>query len=102
MALQAAPGKKFKVTIKSAITRASAQKTIERLFMKDKAVAAPCVERESHFTDLPKRRGGRIWTKYSNKLHPSIVTGTTATIIATAQHAKDLDSVASFVDVSVA
>jgi hypothetical protein len=102
MALQAAPGKKFKITVKGAVTRASAQKTLERLFMKDKVIAAPVVERESHFTDLPKRRGGRIWTKYSNKLHPKIVAGTTATIIASAQHAKDLDSVAAFVDVSVA
>ena len=70
--------------------------------MTDKTIAAPCVERESHFTDLPKRRGGRIWTKYSNKLHPTIVAGTTATILATAQHAQDLNSVASFVDVSIA
>jgi hypothetical protein len=102
MAIQAAPGKKFKVTIKSDVTRASALKTIERLFMKDKAIAAPVVERESHFTDLPKRRGGRIWTKYSNKIHPKLAAGTTATILATAQHAQDLNSVADFVDVSIA
>ncbi len=102
MAIQAVPGKKFKVTIKSPVTRASALKTIERLFMKDKAVAAPVLERASHFTDLPKRRGGRIWTKYANKIHPKLETGTTATILATAQHAKDLNSVAAFVEVAVA
>lgn len=97
--IQAAPGKKFQVTVKSAIKRASALKTLERLFMKDKTVVAPIAARSANFKDIPKRRGGCIWTKRDNKVHPSIVKGSTATVLATAQHAKDLDSVAAFVDV---
>ena len=100
MSIEAQPGRKFQVTVKRAITRATALKTLERLFMKDKAIAAPLALRSSYFKDVPKRRGGRIWTKRPNKIHTSIITGARATILATAQHARDLGSVAEFVEVA--
>ncbi len=100
MAIMAQPGKKFRVTIKKDVTRATALKTIERLFMKDKALARPIAVRSALFVENPKRRGGRIWTKYPNKVHPVLPAGTSATILATSQHARDLNSIADFVDVA--
>ena len=100
MALAAIPGGKFRVTIKKTITRDAAFKTLERLFMTDNAVSAPIHAREKNFADKPKRRGGRIWTKRPNKVHLDLSKGTTATIKATAQHVRDLGSVAEFVDVA--
>jgi hypothetical protein len=102
MAIQAVPGKMFKVTIKSNVTRAAAAKTLERLFMKDKALIAPILARSKNFYDKPKRRGGCIWTKRDNKVHLQLKAGTTATVLATPQHAKDLQSVADLVEVAVA
>jgi len=99
MALTAQPGGKFQVTITKAPTRHTAAATLERLFMRDKAVRAPLEARAKNFQAKPKRRGGRIWTKYPNKLHPTLTVGRSATLLATAQYAKDLDSVAEFVDV---
>lgn len=99
MALSAKPGSKFEVTITHQITRAAAATTLERLFMRDKAVSGPIAARSANFKPKPKRRGGRIWTKWPNKVHPKLDKGRTATIPATAQYAKDLASVAEFVDV---
>ena len=48
---------------------------------------------------MPKRRGGQIWTKRVNKLHPSLERGAAATIKTTPQSIKDLNSVKSFVEV---
>jgi hypothetical protein len=98
--LKAEPGRKFQITVKRAVTRTAAARTLERLFMKDKAVAGPIDVRTRQFADKPKRRGGRIWTKRPNKLHPPLKAGSSATVLATAQHARDLDSVADFVDVA--
>ncbi|MCS7033989.1 MAG: hypothetical protein NZ561_08330 [Phycisphaerae bacterium] len=95
-----APQKTIRVTISRTITRESARKTLERLFMKDKALAKPLRARARNFKDLPKRRGGRIWTKRPNKIHLPLVKGTTATIPATAQHLRDLESVKTFVSVA--
>jgi len=91
-----------KVTIKKTINRDTARKTIERLFMQDKAFAAPIKRRSANFEPLPKRRGGRIWTKYPNKVHPELKTGVSATVRATPQHLQDLESVADFVEVAKA
>ena len=102
MALQATPGGKVRVTIKKLITRDSATKTLERLFMTDKVAAQPIVARAKNHKDRPKRRGGRIWTKYTNKVHIELDKGVSATIKATPQHVKDLASVAEFVDVASA
>jgi hypothetical protein len=99
MAFAAKPGANFKVTIKKALTRATAVTTLERLFMQDKAFAAPIVARSANFKAKPKRRGGRIWTKYPNKVHPVLKAGSTATVPATAQYARDLGSVQEFVEV---
>jgi hypothetical protein len=92
----------LKVTIKKTVTRESARKTLERLFMQDKAFAKPIKSRTSNFEPLPKRRGGRIWTKYPNKVHPELKTGVSATVRATAQHLLDLKSVSDFVEVAKA
>jgi hypothetical protein len=95
-----AQAKTVRVTINKTINRASARKTIERLFMKDTAVAKPIALRSRNFKELPKRRGGRIWTKHANKVHPTLNKGLSATIPATAQHLRDLESVKTFVTVA--
>jgi|SRR5687768_15943555 hypothetical protein len=102
MALDLKPGKNVRVTINKTISRDSARKTLERLFMKDKAVARPIATRSRNFIELPKRRGGQIWTKRPNKVHPDLIKGSSATIVATPQAIKDLNSVATFVDVKSA
>ncbi len=92
--------KTVRVTINKTITRDSARKTIERLFMKDKVFAAPIVARSRNFKEIPKRRGGTIWTKRANKVHPGLEKGASATVQATAQHLRDLESVKTFVSVA--
>ena len=87
------------MTISKTINRDSARKTIERLFRKDKAVVAPVEAREANFKELPKRRGGTIWTKRPNKVHLALNRGDAATIKATPQAIRDLGSVAAFVSV---
>ena len=99
MALDLKPGKTVRVTINKHISRDAAKKTLERLFMKDKSVAAPMEKRSRNFKELPKRRGGQIWTKRPNKLHPDLKQGASATILATPQAIRDLNSVAGFVEV---
>jgi hypothetical protein len=93
------PGQSVRVTVKKSINRAGARKTIERLFMKDKSIAKPIARRSRNFKDLPKRRGGVIWTKRPNKIHPDLARGASATIMATPQAIRDLGSVADFVEV---
>jgi hypothetical protein len=99
MALELKPGTTVKVTVSKQITRAGARKTLERLFMQDKSVARPIAIRSRNFIELPKRRGGQIWTKRPNKVHCDLGRGASATIKTTPQSIKDLNSVASFVDV---
>src|SRR5690348_4785533 len=102
MALDLKPGATVRVTISKTIKREGARKTLERLFMKDKAVSGPIAVRSRNFKELPKRRGGQIWTKRPNKVHPDLNKGASATILATPQAIKDLNSVATFVDVKSA
>jgi hypothetical protein len=90
------------VTITKSINRASAAKTIERLFMRDKAVAGPIETRSANFVEIPKRRGGCIWTKRVNKVHPKLERGASATIICSPQYLRDLASVSTFVEVTPA
>ena len=99
MAIDLKPGKTVRVTINKIITRDSARKTLERLFMKDKAVAKPIERRSRNFIELPKRRGGQIWTKRPNKVHPNLDKGAAATIKTTPQSIKDLRSVEDFIEV---
>jgi hypothetical protein len=102
MPLNLTPGKTIKVTISKHVARESAKKTLERLFLKDKSVASPLDLRSRNFKEQPKRRGGCIWTKRPNKIHPEIKPGVSATILATPQAIKDLNSVAPFVSVAAA
>ena len=102
MAINAKPGQTVRVTINKHINRASARKTLERLFLCDKSVADPLDARSRNFKELPKRRGGCIWTKRPNKLHPELVRGAAATIKVTPQAVRDLNSVADCIDVSAA
>lgn len=102
MAIDLKPGQTVRVTVSKSITRDAARKTLERLFMKDKAVRGPLDARSKNFKELPKRRGGVIWTKRINKLHPDLEKGTSATIKTTAQSIKDLKSVETFVDIASA
>ena len=92
-------GGSVRVTINKTVNRAAARKTLERLFMMDRAVSKPIEQRSRNFKELPKRRGGQIWTKRPNKVHPALDKGASATIRATPQHLRDLKSVADFVDV---
>ena len=102
MAIDIKSGAQVTLTVNKSITRAGARKTLERLFLLDKAVRKPIDERASNFKEQPKRRGGTIWTKRPNKLHPELNKGASATIKATPQIIKDLKSVESFVDVKSA
>ena len=99
MALNLKPGKSVRVKVSKHINRASAIKTLERLFMKDKAVSGPIEARSANFIPLPKRRGGTIWTKRVNKVHPKIIAGFEGTVKTTPQSIKDLNSVAEFIEV---
>jgi hypothetical protein len=99
MAIDLKPGTTVRVTINKNITRESARKTLERLFMKDKAVSGPIEKRSRNFKELPKRRGGAIWTKRPNKVHPTLGRGVAATIKVTPQAVKDLKSVEDFIQV---
>jgi hypothetical protein len=100
MALEYKAGTALKVTISRHINRAAARKTLERLFMQDKVIAGPIEARTANFKPKPKRRGGRIWTKWPNKAHLELVKGVAATVTATPQALKDLASVEDFVTVS--
>jgi hypothetical protein len=102
MAIDIKSGGSVKVTVSKSITRAAARKTLERLFLMDKSVSRPLDERSSNFKELPKRRGGCIWTKRPNKLHLDLNRGASATIKATPQTIRDLKSVEAFVDVKSA
>ena len=95
-------GQTIRVTIKKEIKREGARKTIERLFMKDKSIAGPIENRSANFKELPKRRGGQIWTKRPNKVHPDLNRGASATIKTTPQAIRDLGSVAEFVEIASA
>ena len=99
MPFEFAPGTALRVTINKPVKREAARKTLERLFMTDKAVSQPIAARERNFNAKPKRRGGRIWTKYPNKVHPKIDRGVAATIKATPQALRDLNSVADIIEV---
>ena len=99
MAIELKSGQTVRITINKNITRESARKTIERLFCKDKALVAPLALRSRNFKAIPKRRGGRIWTKRPNKIHLRLEKGVSATVTATPQAIKDLASVQGFVDV---
>lgn len=99
MALNLQSGKSVRVTVSRTINRASARKTLERLFMRDTAVSRPLAMRSRNFKELPKRRGGQIWTKRPNKLHPSLDKGAAANVKVTAQSIKDLNSVETFIEV---
>lgn len=96
------PGASVRVTILKTPNRAGAAKTLERLFLTDKAVSKPIADRTKNFEEKPKRRGGRIWTKRPNRPDFALPKGRSATIKATAQYLKDLKSVESFVTVEPA
>jgi hypothetical protein len=93
------PGKSVRVKISKHVSRDSARKTLERLFMADKNVAGPIEARSANFKELPKRRGGVIWTKRPNKVHPNLIAGFEASVKLTPQSIRDLNSVADFVEV---
>lgn len=102
MATDLKPNQTVRITIAKHISREAARKTLERLFLQDKSVAKPIETRSANFEELPKRRGGVIWTKRPNKVHPKLEKGAAATIRATPQAIKDLASVADFVEIASA
>ena len=100
MALDLKPGQTVRVTISKNVSRESARKTLERLFLADKSVSGPLDARSANFIPLPKRRGGCIWTKRVNKVHPTLEKGAAATFKVTPQAIKDLRSVEGFIEVA--
>lgn len=100
MALQLKSGQTVRVTINKAIRREAARKTLIRLFMQDKTIRQPIEDRSANFKELPKRRGGQIWTKRPNKVFPKIERGAAATIKTTPQTIRDLKSVEEFIEVA--
>ncbi len=100
MAIDVKPGQTIRVKISKNINRQSARKTLERLFFQDKAIRTPIEAREANFEEQPKRRGGCIWTKRPNKLHPALNRGDEATLKTTPQSVRDLNSVATFIEVA--
>jgi hypothetical protein len=102
MANEIKPGQTVRVTISKTINRDAARKTIERLFMTDRGITDPIDARSRNFIELPKRRGGCIWTKRVNKLHPQLERGASATIKVTPQAVKDLKSVETFIQIAAA
>jgi len=102
MAIEVKTGQTIRVTISKTINRAAAKKTLERLFFKDKSIKRPIDIRSANFKELPKRRGGCIWTKRPNKVHPDLSRGHSATIKTTPQTLRDLASVEDFVEVAAA
>ncbi len=100
MALDLKPGATVRVTISKTVKREAARKTLERLFMRDKAIYGPINARSKNFKELPKRRGGQIWTKRPNKVHPQLNPGAAASVKVTPQAIKDLNSVADFISVA--
>ncbi|MGA2440932.1 MAG: hypothetical protein ABSH08_08230 [Tepidisphaeraceae bacterium] len=99
MALNLETGKSVRVTISRTITRDAARKTLERLFMRDKAIRNPIDARSRNFKEIPKRRGGCIWTKRPNKVHPALDKGASATVQTTPQSIRDLNSVQAFIEI---
>jgi len=99
MALNLETGKSVRVTISRTITREAARKTLERLFMRDKMIRNPINVRSRNFKEIPKRRGGCIWTKRPNKVHPTLDKGASATVQTTPQSIRDLNSVEAFIEV---
>jgi len=99
MALNLETGKSVRVTISRTITREAARKTLERLFMRDKAIRNPIDARSRNFKEIPKRRGGCIWTKRPNKVHPDLDKGASATVHTTPQSIRDLNSVEAFIEI---
>lgn len=99
MAIDVKPGTTVRVTINKNISRESAKKTLERLFLTDKSVSKPIEARSRNFKPIPGRRGGRIWTKRPNKVHPTLERGSAATIRVTPQAVKDLKSVEDFIQI---
>lgn len=93
-------GSTVRVKITKHIAREGAKKTLERLFMTDKKLAKPLAARTANFEAKPKRRGGRIWTKRPNKIHLDLHQGLEASIRATPQAIRDLNSVAAFIEVA--
>ncbi len=92
------PGSRVKVTVTATIKTVRAQKTLARLFVKDDAV------RKNRFTQpkpvLSSRRAGRFWhhRPQGSSLYPPRL-GDSANIIATVDVIRDLQSVATYVDV---
>ena len=99
MAIDLTPGQTVRVKISKHIRRQSAKRTLERLFLQDKAVSGPIAVRERNFKSKPARRGGRIWIKHPNKLHPTLAAGEEATLTVTPQTIKDLNSVKNYIEV---
>ncbi len=100
MAVEFKAGQTVRVTIKRTVTRDGARKTLERMFMRDKVFSGPIDARSANFKDLPRRRGGCIWTKRTNKVHPALAKGEAADVKVTAQTILDLKSVETFVDIA--
>lgn len=91
------PGSKVKITVKTTLLKPAAAKTVARLFLKDEA--------KSHNRKAKpvawRQRAGRQWhhqKRGSVAMTPNV--GDSATLIATVDVIRDLNSVDRFIEIS--
>jgi hypothetical protein len=92
------PGSNVTVTVKSPVKAEAARKTLGRIFMKDERIRKSRLSVPKEVT--PTRRAGRIWDlrpRGSVNRPPAI--GDSASLVATVDIIRDIQSVARFVDV---
>ncbi len=92
------PGSNVTITVKSPIKAEAAQKTLARIFMKDKAIRDTRLTTPKKVT--PTRRAGRIWNlRPQGTCNRPPAVGDSAKVLATVDIIRDIQSVARYVDV---
>jgi hypothetical protein len=92
------PGSQVTITVTRSINTANAQKTIARVFLQDPAIRK--TRRMAPKKVMHTRRAGRIWNhrpRGSDAVVPT--TGESATVQATVDVIRDLQSVSRYIDV---
>ena len=92
------PGKQVTVTVTREVTRPAAQKTLARIFLKDFKI----FKSRNHEPKVVMKhiRAGRVWS-HRNRGSAAVCPkkGESATVQATVDTIRDINSVAAFVDV---
>ncbi len=92
------PGHNVTITVTRDVTRPAAQKTLARIFLKDDKISK---SRNHDKKEVMKStRAGRIWNhRHRGSVAVCPQKGQSATVQATVDVIRDINSVASFVDV---